>query len=180
VTVRKKTNSKPKQKTISLIEMELAISKMFGIRQHIIVPNISWGFLSHEADLCVVSKAGCLKEIEIKRSFSDFNADFKKGHTHGDRQNRITEFYYAIPIELLEKCLPLVPEGAGIITCHKDVKNIYKSYARIERKAKRIKGSRSLTTGEQLSIARLGCLRIWSGKAKIVTLQNKLNETKIQ
>ena len=159
--------------------MEVCIANMFGIRQHIIVPNISWGFLQHEADLVVITKSGCLKEIEIKRSVQDFKADFKKGHTHGDRQNRITEFYYAIPIELLEKCLPLVPEGAGIITCHKDVKNIYRTYARIERKAKRIKGSRSLNTDEQLAIARLGCLRIWSGKSKIITLQYKLNETKI-
>ena len=173
MVVRK--SAKPKQKTISLLEMETSIAKMFGVRQHIIVPNISWGFLSHEADLCVITKSGCLKEIEIKRSFSDFKADFKKGHTHNDRQNRITEFYYAFPIELLEKCLPLVPEGAGIITCHKDINKTWKPYARLERKAKRIKGSRSLNTLEQLSIARLGCLRIMPLKEKLITLQNKLD-----
>lgn len=184
MVVRKTT--KPKKKTISLLEMETSIAKWFGTRTHIIVPNISWGFLSHEADLVVISKAGCLKEIEIKRSFSDFKADFKKGHTHGDRQNRITEFYYAIPIELLEKCLPLIPEDAGIITCHKEENKTWLPYARLERKAKRIKGSRSLNTVEQLSIARLGCLRIMplkykviELKEKILTLQNKLDETKV-
>jgi hypothetical protein len=168
---------KPKQKTISLIEMELAISRLFGIRQHIIIPNISWGFLSHEADLVVITKAGCLKEIEIKRSFSDFKADFKKGHNHNDRQNRITEFYYAIPIELLEKCLPLVPEDAGIITCHDGTSQ---PYARFNRRAKRIRNSKTLTADELIKITRLGCMRIMPLKQKILTLQHKLNETKIQ
>jgi len=62
-----------------LIEMETAISRLFGVREHIIVPNISWGFYGiHEMDVCVVRKSGYMIEIEIKRSVHDMKADFKK------------------------------------------------------------------------------------------------------
>lgn len=71
---------KIKPKTISLIEMEVAIAEMFGIRTHIIVPNISWGLRGmHEMDLAIIFRSGYLKEIEIKRSIQDLKADFKKG-----------------------------------------------------------------------------------------------------
>ena len=54
-----------------------------GARTSIFVPNVSWGyFKSHEADLLRISKQGYLTEYEIKRSWSDFLADFKKDGTH--------------------------------------------------------------------------------------------------
>jgi len=33
-----------KKTTITLNEIEVAIAKYYGIRKHIIVPNVSWGF----------------------------------------------------------------------------------------------------------------------------------------
>jgi len=173
MVVRRKT-VKEKPKSISLYEMEIAISKLYGIRQNIIVPNISWGFLGHEADLFIIKRSGTTVEIEIKRSLQDMKAEKNKGHNHKDKQNRIGEFYYAFPIELLEKCREYVPEDAGIITCHKSVNNSYGTYARFDRPAKRIKNSRKLTTEEQFKIAQLGCLRIMPLKEKLVRLQNKL------
>ena len=109
-------------------------------------------------------------EIEIKRSKSDFLADFKKGHNHVDRQNRITEFYYAFPDNLIPKCIDQIPEHAGIISCNKflDYKKEERVTASIERKPTKIKGSRKLTIEEQLKVARLGTLRIWSLKEKII------------
>lgn len=153
--------------------MEIAISKLYGIRQNIIVPNLSWGFLSHEADLFIIKRSGFAVEIEIKRSLQDMKAEKNKGHNHKDRQNRINEFYYAFPIELLEKCKPFVPDGAGIITCHKSLDNSYRTYARFVRNAVKIKNSRKLTLEEQFKVARLGTMRIWSLKNKIIKLQNK-------
>jgi len=50
----KKTKSKKSK--ILTIEMEIAISKYFGYRQNIIVPNISWGFMNHESDIFIVKK----------------------------------------------------------------------------------------------------------------------------
>ena len=151
--------------------MEVSIAKMFGIRQHIIVPNLSWGLTGmHECDLFLIKKSGVGVEVEIKRSKSDFLADFKKGHDHKDRYNRITEFYYAFPQDLVDKCIDLVPPDAGIITCERYVnyKKEVQISAHIKRQPKRIKGARKLTEEEQLKIARLGCMRIWSLKEKII------------
>lgn len=164
------TNSNHKTKPISTSEMEVAIAKMFGIRTHIIVPNISWGLTGmHECDMFVVTKAGCAKEIEIKRSKSDFLADFKKGHNHVDKQKRITEFYYAFPSDLVDKCIDLVPENAGVIVCYrvKNYKGVEIVIAHIKRQAKWIKDSRKLTVEEQLKVAQLGCMRIWNLKDKL-------------
>lgn len=150
--------------------MELAIAKYFGIRKHIIVPNISWGFGMHECDLFLIKKTGVAVEVEIKRSKSDLLADFKKRHNHEDRQNRITELYYALPEELYESCKDLIPVNAGIIVCYRytNYKKELTIQATTKRTPKRIKGARKLTTEEQLKVARLGCMRIWTLKQKII------------
>lgn len=162
--------SNPKTKPISTQEMEVAIAKMFGIRTHIIVPNISWGLPGmHEVDLFIIKPSKFVVEVEIKRSKSDFLADFKKGHNHVDKQKRISEFYYAFPIDIYEKCKDLVPENAGIIVCERFInyRNVEIVNARIKRKAKWIKDSRKLTEEEQLKVARLGTMRIWRLKEKL-------------
>jgi len=173
---------KVKAKQITTIEMEVAIAKYFGIRQHIIVPNISWGFGLHECDMFIIKKSGVAAEVEIKRSKSDLLADFKKGHDHIDRQNRITEFYYAFPEDLYEKCKDLIPEDAGIITCYRwtDYKKQERIGAHAKRQPKRIRGARKLTEKEQLKIASLGTMRIWTLKEKIIKLQNDEVSKKIR
>lgn len=36
---------------LTIHEIELAIAQVFGVRNNIIVPNVSWGFFAtHEAD----------------------------------------------------------------------------------------------------------------------------------
>jgi hypothetical protein len=151
--------------------MELAIAKYFGIRTHIIVPNLSYGLDGmHECDLFILRSSNYAIEVEIKRSKSDLLNDFKKKHDHGDE--RICELYFAIPIELLNSCEEHIPKHCGIIICE------YKTYgkvlrARIHRNAIRNKNSRKLTSEEQFKVARLGAMRIWSLKEKIVKLQNK-------
>ena len=69
--VNRKRKRVVKTKLITTIEMEVAIAAYFGFRQNIIVPNISWGFMNHEADMFIVRKSGYAIEIEIKRSKSD-------------------------------------------------------------------------------------------------------------
>lgn len=162
------TQLKKNTKKIKTIEMELAIAKMFGFRQNIIVPNISWGFdWMHECDLFILRKSGVAIEVEIKTSKSDLLADFKKYHKHVDKKNRITEFYYAFPENMYDNCKDLIPETVGIILCFK-YGNSDNTHARIERKAKRIKSARKLTIEEQLKIGRLGCVRIWGLKQKLI------------
>ena len=93
----KGSRKKPTKPKITTAEMEVAIAKYFGIRTHIVVPNVSWGFFNHECDLFLIRKSGYGFEVEIKRSKSDMMADFKKKHSHGDRRNRIVQLYYAFP-----------------------------------------------------------------------------------
>ena len=88
--------------TIEQVEHLIVRMEEFNVRQHIVVPNVSWGFLNHEADLLVLSNQGYLTEIEIKRAWQDFKKDFTKDHTHEDP--RLTYFYYAVP----EKIVPAV------------------------------------------------------------------------
>jgi hypothetical protein len=167
----KKKTTKKKEQGITTIEMEDAISRFFGIRTHIIVPNISWGLPGmHECDMFIVKKSGYAVEVEIKRTKSDLLADFKKSHNHEDV--RIREFYYALPEKLLETCEDLIPENAGIITCYRSQwSNRNNVYASIKRKAKIRKDSRKLTMEEQFKVAKLGTMRIWSLKKKIIKLQ---------
>lgn len=157
-------------KPLTTLELEIALAKYFDVRRNIIVPNISWGLLSHEVDLLVVRKSGVAVEVEIKISVQDLKADFKKSHHHVEKQNRITEFYYAMPKDIYEKCIDIIPESAGIIVCERIIN--YKKQSIVKttllRKSKRIKDSRKLTTEEQFKVAKLGCMRIFSLKEKIV------------
>ena len=87
--------------TVKQIENALIFgSGMFSVRNDIIIPNLSWGLLNHEADLAIINKTGYLTEIEIKRSLADLRADFKKDVYHCDE--RVYNFYYCIPIGIKE------------------------------------------------------------------------------
>jgi len=177
-----------KKTTITLNEIEVAIAKYYGIRKHIIVPNVSWGFCwkdkdgwhsMHECDMFIIRKSGYAIEVEIKRTKSDLLNDFKKRHGHVS--TKIREFYYAIPEEKADEWSKLIPEHAGIITYYKYVQDIWdrkKSRwtdktkwvmgVKTMRKAKINKFSVKLTTEEQFKIARLGTLRIWNLKEKMI------------
>jgi len=170
--VKPKTPRKPKEKLITTIEMEEAISRFFGVRTNIIVPNLSWGLSGmHECDMFIVKKSGYAVEVEIKRTKADLLADFKKKHDHSDI--RIREFYYALPAKLLETCTELIPEHAGIISCNRSPWNTRKTvHASIKRSATIRKDARKLTQEEQFKVAKLGTMRIWSLKNKLIKLQN--------
>ena len=171
MVVRKK---KARVKPITTIEMELAIATKFGVRTNIIVPNLSWGLQGmHECDLFIVKMSGYGAEIEIKRSKSDLLADFKKGHNHKDRFNRIKEFYYAFPESMLKTCEELIPKDAGIIICRRSDWGKKLVYASFHRDPVPIKTARKLTTEEQFKVARLGTMRIWTLKNKLIQLQKK-------
>ena len=150
-------------KPLTLNEIECAIAKYFGTRQNIIVPNISYGFDCHECDLFILKKSGYATEVEIKRSKSDLKADYKKKHQHKD--NRVSELYFAIPSNLYSECKDLVPEDAGILTVDKYKGNVV---VWTERKPKWNKEARKLTEQEHYTIARLGAMRIWNLKKKLI------------
>ena len=148
---------------ITTPEIEVAVAKHLGIRQCIIVPNISWGFNGmHECDVFAIRKSGFAVEIEIKQSKSDLIADAKKTHRKKPVDKRISEVYFAFQDKYYPDWAEYVPSYAGILTTRMTYDG--KLIACRRRNAKRNKLCRKLTDKEQLLVARLGTLRIWSLK----------------
>lgn len=161
---------------LTIEEIELALIKVreFNIRQNIVVPNVSWGLLNHEADLLIMSKSGYLTEIEIKRSWADFLADFKKNHKHDSEL--IKYFYYCVPECLREKVYDKLIESktqyTGVITYDEELRIKISGYKYISHLGdfayiiREMHPNRKLFIEEELQIARLGFMRVWAAKAK--------------
>lgn len=152
---------------LSIHEIELAVAQAFGVRNNIIVPNVSWGFFAtHEADLVIINKTGYMTEVEIKRSWQDFLNDFKK-HTTRD-EGKVMWKYFAVPQSLCERVWQYLCDNGhrdwGVIEYFED------GSARIAYYPNNIHdkiASKKLFLEEKLAIARLGCMRIWSLKEKL-------------
>ena len=84
---------------------EMIIRREVSLRNEIAIPNLSWGMLEYEADLVVINKTGYMREYEIKRSFQDLKADFKKKCYHDAEQ--VYQFFYVLPISIKDKALEL-------------------------------------------------------------------------
>ena len=148
------------------IEIEYAVARHFGIRTHLIIPNVSWGFFIHECDLLIVSKSGYLTEVEIKISASDLKKDVEKKHGHKD--DRIKNFYFAIPQKLhKDKYIEFIPENAGILIVNE------RGYINVWRKPLINKNAKSISIDDELLLARLGTMRIWGLKKKLIDIKNK-------
>lgn len=167
----------------SLYEIEVAIAKThkFNYLKNIVVFNVN-GIseklpIFHECDVLILSKSGYLTEIEIKRSWSDFIADFKKKHKHNSR-GIIKYFYYCIPENLLDKVRDKLAEEeieyTGIITYNEDLfikfypakfKIWDGSYIETERT---MIGASKLYLEQQLELARLGTMRVINLKEKLI------------
>lgn len=152
--------------TIKQIEYALYTSNIFDNKTYIMVPNISYGLLSYEADFIAMSKSGYITEVEIKRSFSDFKADFKKRHLHDDQL--VYYFYYCIPEKILNKVKAFLLEKYGSpYKCPAIL--VYDEFGFVRKVVNfgytgffRNKYARKLFAEEQVKLARLGCYRYWS------------------
>lgn len=159
--------------------MEIAIARHFGIRQNVIVPNVSWAMLTYEADLLIMSSSGYLTEIEIKTSKSDLKRDLQKRHQHDD--SRVKVVYFALPEALLRKdgIEALVPEKAGIIEVYRKLSEWTGEKlgvgVLIKRKPKANHNTKPLTMEERYNLARLGNLRVWDLKEKFQRIKKALN-----
>lgn len=148
-------------------ELELAVVSFINPQQHLIVPNVHWGFLIHECDLFVLTKSGYAWEIELKVTKSDLIKDREKKHKHNDK--RIKYLYFAIP-DYLEEYIEYIPKRAGIIVVNTKTT---KRFCRIIRKPMTNSNSYKFSDKEKFQIARLGALRIWGLKHKILKSKNK-------
>lgn len=155
----------------ALIEIEVALAEHLRYLSNIVLfraINVGETLpFYHETDCLVCSKAGYLKEIEIKRSWADFVADFKKEHRH-EGKRAIDRFYYCVPSCIAEKVLEkLVKEGmeyAGIIVYDESLElRVYKDAQKL--------GADKLTMEQRLHLARLGSIRAISLMKRIINLQ---------
>lgn len=164
--------------TRDIHEIEKDIARYFGIRENIIVPNVSWGFFkTHEADMIVISKSGYMTEVEIKRSYADFLADFKKTTNHFE--GKVDKLYYCVPASIYEKVrdflikevrwsnygfkrtVNICPVGIMTYTDNGDLK-IVNAAPHVQTFMQKNLKDYKLYLEEQLAIARLGTMRYWS------------------
>ena len=155
---------------ITAPEIELAIARHFNYRQHIIVPNVTWGWgLNYEADIVVLTQAGYAWEIEIKTTAADIRADLKKHHHHDSKRFKL--LWFAVPEELAQN--PNIPAHAGILAVKRE-KNDPWGTPRIET----IRGpvvnrhADKLSDSQRLDLLRLAAMRTWNLKAKLETQRN--------
>lgn len=175
----------------------------YYIRQNIVIPNCNWGFLNHEADLLVLNKTKRLVEIEIKRTWSDFMADFKKKHTHDDA--KLSRFYYAVPLSIGERVFHWLYEGTykckpGFIYYERSEVTAYTEHnpnrcgliVYADPQESKARGNRVgsccinvgaqhindyiVSTEEELKLLRLLGLRVWNLKRKLAKEQQKAKE----
>lgn len=163
------------------IEMEYYLAKTFDWRKNVIVPRVGWGMGLHECDLLILSKLGYATEIEIKISKQDLKQDLKKEHKHidvdwyGKNNDKIRFLYFAIPNKL-ENSINLIPENAGILIVNEGEEfNIYNRVKKLREAPK--KSDYKFTEQERFNIARLGTMRIWNLKDKIIKLKEDINES---
>lgn len=153
---------------LTVHDIEYALCDYYGLRKHIIVPNVSWGFFrEHEADLVVITASNYLTEIEIKRSWRDFLKDFRKDSFHND--NRIKNFYYCVPECMVGPCKeylysdPALERRLGRIGLISYDENGRICFQRSGEREIALK----LTTAEVLEIARLGTFRFWDVRKRL-------------
>jgi len=150
------------------LEMEVALMKYIGVRDKLVVPNVSWGMSPgngrslHECDLLVLSESNYATEIEIKVSKDDLKNDFKKRHQHKHRY--IKYLYYAVPVNMLELALELIHPTAGLYI----VKGAYKLGVQLVREAQASLQTKKWSDEDRYKLARLGALRILSLKERIL------------
>ena len=140
----------------------------FDFRQNLIVPGITnqMGVVPFETDMLVITKSGKAYGFEIKVSKSDLKADFRKPQHNQDTQagferyyKKFKYFYYAIPLDMREFALSMIPDFCGLVCIEKRQQG-----TQIIRKLTIEKAPKKLfdyTWGhnEQYEVARLGTMR---------------------
>jgi hypothetical protein len=162
-------------KALTTKEIEYSIAKLFSINRNIIVPNISWGAHVHECDMFILNKSGYVTEVEIKISLADLKKDSQKKHHH--ESNKIERLFFAIPA-WMEQYKEFIPPQAGIILIYDIYQSKKQGNYRYLKSPKVNPNAHKFTLEEQLNIARLGCLRIWNYKKKIIDLKKELKGVK--
>ena len=160
------------------LEIEIAMMQYLGIRQNLIVPNVSWGIANlHECDLLALSKSNYATEIEIKISKADILKDKEK--LHGHRHNHIARLYFAVPVDLTDYALFHIPDRAGLYSVSRNSNHAYGYKIELVRQCKRNTKAVKWSDNERFQLARIGALRILGLKKKVFKANRKLRKIKI-
>ena len=173
---------------VKTIDIELAIMREFEYNQNYIIPNITnqMNILKFETDMLVVSKSGYATGFEIKVSKSDLKNDLKKDQILNIDKifksksgiefyyGKFKYFYYAVPTELQEIALKLIPEFCGLYTLEKTNKKFIFKEVKKPTKLHNYKWNDS----EIFEILRLGTMRIYGLKNNISQLKNRIDANK--
>ena len=144
---------------VTTLEIEIAVADYFGIRQNLIIPNVSWALGLHECDLLVITKSGYAYEIEVKVSKADLMRDLKKRHSH--QSSKIKKLYFAIPKSLdTDKIKSYIPETAGVLVLQENG-SIWKIKEAVNRKT-----ALKITDSERVHIYHLCAMRLWTMKRR--------------
>lgn len=124
-----------------------------------------------------LSKSYYLTEIEIKRSYSDFLADFKKNHHHDD-DVRVKNFYYCVPESIKDKVMTKLKEKVEDRTLKQlpavltyDENGSLKIIEESGNPTIQFHKALPLTKEEVIQFYRLGVMRLYSFQEKILTYQ---------
>lgn len=128
----------------------------------VIIPNIYF-FPMWESDMLYVTKSGYLHEFEIKLSLSDFRADGRKEYKHmmlADGRGP-SEFWYVCPPGIIP--IEQVPDYAGLAYVIDDPRKYHEGQRTldVQRKAKRQKQPRKISTRDWESLANKATNRYW-------------------
>lgn len=138
-------------------EIELAVAKRLDNRKNIFTARIQKGLDFHEMDLVMLRPTGYATEFEIKITKSDLMKDKKKEHGH--KSDRIKEFFYAIPRELISVVISKFPKECGIIGVTRMPD--FSLSAEVIREATPNPNARKWTEEERLKLLRLAYMRVW-------------------
>lgn len=162
---------------LTVKEIEDMLVAGANLREELFVPNVSWGFFTeHEADLVRISRSGVLTEYEIKRSWTDFLADFKKQSYHAD--DRISWLYYVVPECMAEEAVKYIISDEGSkYSYHAGVLGFNESACYDVYLACNYPKQRRLYVEDMYDIARLGVLRYWNLRRKLDDENKTVAET---
>ena len=168
---------------MTTLQMEIALMSWLDIREHIVVPNVSWGLCHdlHECDIISLTHSGYATEVEIKISKEDLLADKAKAHDH--KHKLIKYLYYAVPDEMKNFALENIPENTGLLVVRDYTPG--KSHRYLKHHVRVVKNPGINNNVVKWSpkrtnkLARLGTMRILGLKHKLEKKENKRNERSI-
>lgn len=162
---------------MTAIEIEVALYEHFRFTQNDVITNICLSFGMQECDLIVIRKSLYALEVEIKISVSDLKAERRK-YRYGENGYHdsmagmhcmFKEKWFAMPSTMKSEGLDLIPEYSGLLLVNKH------GGVEVAKSPKKL-NAKPLTECKRLDLLRLGVMKSYALKQKIIKLINYKKE----